>query len=137
MCRISVPSVFLLITYFSVQSLFMPYGNCIRFRHSAPVVWGIRGRAFPIVVPIQSGLHAVPENGGRRGTVPYPLLPLCRFRACTAVCRLYQMRSRACFISSIISSAFSIPTDRRIRSGAIPAWRSCSSESCRCVWLAG
>lgn len=117
---------------------FPPFSRCtVRIRIRAPVVWGIRGRALPIVVPIQSGLHAVPENGGRRGYGTVPLLPLCRFRACTAVCRLYQMRSRACFISSIISSAFSIPTDRRIRSGAIPAWRSCSSESCRCVWLAG
>lgn len=55
---------------------FPPFSRCtVRIRIRAPVVWGIRGRAFPIVVPIQSGLHAVPENGGRRGTVPYPLLP--------------------------------------------------------------
>lgn len=118
--RIFIDNVFLCPKFvYAVWELypFPPFSRCtVRIRIRAP---------------------AVPENGGRRGTVPYPLLPLCRFRACTAVCRLYQMRSRACFISSIISSAFSIPTDRRIRSGAIPAWRSCSSESCRCVWLAG
>ena len=118
--RIFIDNVFLCPKFvYAVWELypFSPFSRCtVRIRIRAP---------------------AVPENGGRRGTVPYPLLPLCRFRACTAVCRLYQMRSRACFISSIISSAFSIPTDRRIRSGAIPAWRSCSSESCRCVWLAG
>ena len=55
---------------------FPPFSRCtVRIRIRAPFVWGIRGRAFPIVVPIQSGLHAVPENGGRRGYGTVPLLP--------------------------------------------------------------
>ena len=38
---------------------------------------------------------------------------------------------KACSISAMISSAFSIPTDRRIRSGRTPASISCSSVSWR------
>ena len=37
----------------------------------------------------------------------------------------------------MMSFAFSMPTDRRIRSGATPASISCSSVNWRCVWLAG
>lgn len=43
----------------------------------------------------------------------------------------------ACSRSAMMSCAFSIPTERRIRSGATPASRSCSSDIWRCVWLAG
>ena len=49
----------------------------------------------------------------------------------------YFIFSIACCRSAMMSSAFSMPTERRMRSGATPASRSCSSESWRCVWLAG
>lgn len=45
--------------------------------------------------------------------------------------------SNACLMSSRISSTSSMPTERRMRSGAMPASRSCSSESWRWVLLAG
>ena len=41
--------------------------------------------------------------------------------------------SIACSMSAMMSSAASIPTDRRMRSGATPASFSCSSDSCRWV----
>lgn len=41
----------------------------------------------------------------------------------------YQILARACSISAMISSASSMPTDKRIKSGATPASRSCSSVS--------
>lgn len=47
------------------------------------------------------------------------------------------MVSNACSRSAIISPAFSIPTDRRIKSGATPASSNCASVICRWVWLAG
>ena len=43
----------------------------------------------------------------------------------------------ACSRSAMMSSTSSIPTERRIRSGATPASINCSSVSWRCVWLAG
>ena len=39
----------------------------------------------------------------------------------------YSDYFNACSISAMISSTFSIPTERRIKSGATPASRSCSS----------
>ena len=60
---------------------------------------------------------------------------------CGQVCgnfyRHFSTSSSACFISAIISSTFSIPTDIRIMSGPIPQATSCSSESCLCVVEAG
>ena len=43
----------------------------------------------------------------------------------------YSYAFNACSISAIISSAFSIPTDRRIKSGRTPASISCSSVNWR------
>ena len=40
-----------------------------------------------------------------------------------------QIYFKACSMSAIMSSTFSMPTERRIKSGAIPASRSCSSVS--------
>lgn len=48
-----------------------------------------------------------------------------------------KVLSSACRRSAMMSSTSSIPTERRMRSGATPASRSCSSESWRWVWLAG
>ena len=45
------------------------------------------------------------------------------------VCVQKNQSSKACFRSAIKSSTFSMPTERRIRSGATPASRSCSSVS--------
>ena len=45
--------------------------------------------------------------------------------------------SSACLMSSRISSTSSMPTERRMRSGATPASFNCSSDSWRWVWLAG
>lgn len=61
---------------------------------------------------------------------------VCRY---TTMCKrqCYFIFSIACCRSAMMSSAFSMPTERRMRSGATPASRSCSSESWRCVWLAG
>mgnify|MGYP001749204690 FL=1 len=38
---------------------------------------------------------------------------------------------KACSMSAMMSSTFSIPTERRIKSGATPASRSCSSVNWR------
>ena len=51
--------------------------------------------------------------------------------------RHFSTSSRACLMSAIISSTFSIPTDMRIRSGLIPQETSCSSVNCLCVVEAG
>lgn len=88
---------------------------------SCPVrsaVW--RGCGFRNLCPDGEGSR-VPVASGRRFPLGYAP----------------KVLSSACRRSAMMSSTSSIPTERRMRSGATPASRSCSSESWRWVWLAG
>ena len=87
--------------------------------------------AFPTLGRIKNAIGCISQLSERRKTP--------KVRRKTFGVRFYfdtlffifslQIYFKACSMSAIMSSTFSMPTERRIKSGAIPASRSCSSVS--------
>ena len=90
-----------------------------------------RKMAFPTLGRIKNAIGCISQLSERRKTPKVFCLTFgVRFYFDTLFFIFsLQIYFKACSMSAMISSTFSMPTERRIKSGAIPASRSCSSVS--------